>query len=60
MDEFLTAIALVFVIEGILPFCSPSSLRKASLLIAGIDERKLRFSGLLSMLFGLFLLYLVR
>lgn len=58
--EFLTALALVFVIEGIMPFCNPGGLRRMFLLVAGMDDEKLRFLGLGSMLLGLFLLYLVR
>ncbi len=60
MDEFLTAIALVFVIEGIIPFCHPSGLRRMSMAIVGIGDGQLRFAGLVSMVFGLLLLYLVR
>jgi uncharacterized protein len=58
--DFLTAVALVFVIEGIMPFCNPAGLRKMFILISGMDDSKLRFIGLTSMVFGLLLLYLVR
>jgi len=59
-SEFLTAIALVFIIEGIMPFCNPAGLRKMFILVAGMEDKKLRFIGLTSMLSGLVLLYLVR
>lgn len=58
--DFLTALALVFVIEGIMPFCNPPGLRKMFILISGMDDSKLRFIGLTSMVSGLLLLYLVR
>ena len=59
-SEFLTAIALVFIIEGIMPFCNPAGLRKMFIIVASMEDKKLRFIGLTSMLFGLVLLYLVR
>ena len=59
-SDFLTAIALVFVIEGIMPFCNPEGMRKMFIIVAGMDDKKLRFIGLTSMLSGLVLLYLVR
>ena len=59
-SDFLTAIALVFVIEGIMPFCNPEGMRKMFILVAGMEDKKLRFIGLTSMLSGLVLLYLVR
>lgn len=59
-SDFLTAIALVFIIEGIMPFCNPAGLRKMFILVAGMEDIKLRFIGLTSMMAGLVLLYLVR
>jgi len=59
-SEFLTAIALVFIIEGIMPFCNPAGLRKMFILVASMEDKKLRLMGLTSMLSGLILLYLVR
>ncbi|MBF2760321.1 MAG: DUF2065 domain-containing protein [Ectothiorhodospiraceae bacterium AqS1] len=59
-NELLTALALLLVIEGIMPFLSPRSLR---LVIQGIDrmsDRMLRRMGFVLMLFGCLLLYLVR
>jgi len=43
-----------------MPFCNPAGLRKMFILVAGMDDAKLRFIGLSSMLSGLLLLYLVR
>jgi len=53
------ALALLFVIEGVWPFLSPGGLRKALLSVAAQDDRSLRTTGLISMLAGLALLYLV-
>ena len=53
------AMALVFIIEGMLPFVSPASWREAIVRIAQLEDRTLRQFGLGSMAFGLFLLYLV-
>ncbi len=59
-QELLVAIALVLVIEGILPFLSPNGMRRAWLSMAAMDNRSLRITGLLSMAIGVLLLYLVR
>ncbi|HIP53130.1 MAG TPA: DUF2065 domain-containing protein [Chromatiales bacterium] len=53
------AFALLMVIEGIWPFLSPHSMRKAMEMLAQQNDRSLRISGLSSMLLGLLLLYLV-
>jgi hypothetical protein len=56
--ELLVAMALLFVIEGILPFLAPGMMRRILLEVARTDNRSLRLSGLFSMLIGLALLYL--
>ena len=53
------AIALVFIIEGMLPFISPNRWRHMLALVAQMDDRVIRNIGLGSMLFGVILLYLV-
>ncbi len=58
--DLLTALALVLVIEGIMPFMNPAGLRKMVVLVAKMNDTTLRFIGLTSMLSGLLLLYLVR
>lgn len=58
--EILTAIALVLVIEGVLPFMNPQGMRKMIVLVAQMDDATLRAVGLTSMLCGVLLLYLVR
>lgn len=56
---FPVAVALVFVIEGLLPFLSPSRWRGMLSTVVGLDDATIRRFGLGSMLLGLFLLYLV-
>lgn len=53
------AIALMLVIEGILPFVNPEAMRRVMLQMIHLDDRSLRFAGLTSMLLGLALLYLL-
>ncbi|GAB5415134.1 MAG: DUF2065 domain-containing protein [Congregibacter sp.] len=53
------AMALVFVIEGMLPFISPQRWRTMIASIAGLDDASIRRFGLGSMLLGIALLYLV-
>ena len=53
------ALALVFVIEGVLPFVSPPRWRAMMMSVARLDDSSLRRFGLVSMVFGVFLLYLV-
>lgn len=59
-DDLLVAIALVLVLEGILPFLNPQGLRKKLLTVSQMDDRTLRWIGLASMTVGVGLLYLVR
>jgi len=53
------AVALVLVIEGLLPFVSPGRWRNMLAAVQHLDERTIRLFGLGSMLTGLVLLYLV-
>lgn len=50
----------MLVIEGILPFLSPASMRQAFAALAQMDDRSLRLSGLVSMALGVILLYVMR
>ncbi len=59
-DDLLAALALMLVIEGMLPFLSPAGLRRSLQTLVELDDRSLRLVGLVSMLAGLALLYLVR
>jgi uncharacterized protein YjeT (DUF2065 family) len=59
-SDLLAALALVLVIEGIVPFVSPGSLRNMLVTVAQMDDRLLRTTGLVSMVCGVVLLYVVR
>ena len=58
--EILIALALILVIEGIMPFMNPAGLRKMMLMATQVDDNTLRVIGLVSMVSGLVLLYLVQ
>jgi uncharacterized protein YjeT (DUF2065 family) len=59
-DDLLAALALVLIIEGMVPFINPSSLRRMLVTISQLDDRTIRVTGLASMVCGVVLLYLVR
>ncbi len=58
-NELWVALALLLVLEGIVPFLSPDALRRMLQVMASMDDRKMRTAGLISMLAGVGLLYLV-
>ncbi|MEE4143892.1 MAG: DUF2065 domain-containing protein [Halieaceae bacterium] len=53
------AIALVFIIEGMLPFISPDRWRRLLAMADQMEDRVIRNIGLGSMVFGVIILYLV-
>ena len=55
-DLLLAACALVLVIEGLLPFFSPSSWRRLFEQATRLSDGQIRFFGLSSMLVGLVML----
>lgn len=59
VQDVLVAVALVLVIEGIWPFLNPEGFRRVLLHMASEDKRALRLAGLVSMVCGVGLLYLV-
>ncbi|MEO5342707.1 MAG: DUF2065 domain-containing protein [Gammaproteobacteria bacterium SHHR-1] len=59
-NDLLAALALVLVIEGLMPFLSPRRMRETLQLVTQMDDRNLRLLGLGSMVSGVLLLYLVR
>lgn len=58
--DLLSAVALVLVLEGILPFVIPDAWRRAMQQAASLDNRVLRVIGATSMIAGVLLLYIVR
>jgi len=59
-NDLLAAFALVLVLEGILPFASPGTVRKIWENISTMPDRMLRIFGLVSMIVGVLLLTLIR
>ena len=59
-NDLLAALALVLVIEGMVPFLNPKSLRRMVAMVSQLDDRTLRLTGLVSMIIGVLLLTLVR
>lgn len=58
--EILTALALVLVIEGMLPFVSPQKYRQVVMEITRLSDNRIRNVGLAVMIAGLLLLFFVR
>jgi len=58
--EILTALALVFVLEGMLPFISPAKYRQMVAEITRLSDSNIRNIGLVVMIAGLLLLFFVR
>jgi uncharacterized protein len=59
-QDLLAAIALMLVLEGMLPFLYPMAWRRMLLQVIHMTDGALRIMGLGGMLLGLLLLYLVR
>jgi uncharacterized protein len=58
--DLFAALAIVCIIEGIMPFINPSAMKRLLARMASVEEREMRIAGLLSMLAGLAILYMVR
>ncbi len=59
-DDLVRAIALVLVIEGMLPFLSPDGWRQAMIQAGRLSDKTLRIIGLVSMIVGVLVLYMTR
>lgn len=59
-QDFLSALALVLVIEGIMPFLSPDRFKETLLSVTGMKSSHLRLVGGASMVAGLLFLTLIR
>ena len=59
-SDILAALALVFILEGLMPFINPETSRRIFLMATQMNNQALRFLGLMSILFGLVLLYFAR
>ena len=56
----LMALALMLVVEGLLPFLAPKVWRETFLRLMQLSDGQIRFFGLTSMIIGLLLLLLSR
>ncbi len=54
------AFALYLVLEGILPFLNPGAAKRLMAKLAQTESKQLRWGGLISMVVGLALLWMVR
>jgi uncharacterized protein YjeT (DUF2065 family) len=59
-SDLLAALAIVCIIEGVMPFINPPGMKRLLAKLAALEERELRLGGLFSMLIGLAILFLVR
>jgi uncharacterized protein YjeT (DUF2065 family) len=57
-DVLVAAIALMLVIEGILPFTAPKIWRETFRTLTEMSDGQIRFAGLVSMMIGLVILFL--
>ncbi|HEU4627680.1 MAG TPA: DUF2065 domain-containing protein [Steroidobacteraceae bacterium] len=60
LSDLLAALALFFVLEGIVPFLNPNGMKRALEKLITLGDRELRIAGLGSMLVGVAILFIVR
>ncbi len=58
-SDLLTALALVLIIEGLLPGLAPSTWMKVMRDAAKLGPQRIRVAGIISMLSGALLLYIL-
>jgi len=59
-SDLLAAVAILLVLEGLLPFINPDATRRVFARLAAVSHSELRVAGGISLVAGLVLLYLVR
>jgi len=59
-NDLLVAIALVLVVEGIIPFLAPEKFRQAMIRLVQMPDQVLRVVGLASMTIGIIILYILK
>jgi len=57
MNDFWVALCLMMVFEGMMPFLYPNRFRKMVVVMAQMDDNRLRLVGLISMILGVVSLY---
>lgn len=59
-QSLMAGLALMLIMEGIIPFLYPSRWRKLVVQLALVSNQTLRWTGMASMLLGVLLLYWIR
>ena len=59
-ENLLSAVALMLVLEGLLPFVSPTGFREAMRTMLEMNDSQIRFASLTAMVGGVLLLYFVK
>lgn len=59
-SDLLAALAILLVLEGLLPFGNPGATKRVFGQLSQMGERELRVAGLVSIVTGLLVLFLVR
>jgi hypothetical protein len=59
-NDLLSALALMLVLEGLLPFLSPRGFREKMLAMLEMSDSTIRYTSLTAMLAGVLLLYMVK
>lgn len=57
-NDLVNALALVLILEGLLPFASPTRLRQTYVQLVNLPDKTLRTIGLTSVIAGILLLFL--
>ncbi len=59
-SDLLAAVAILLVLEGLLPFINPAGTRRVFQQMSQMMDRELRVAGFIAMAAGLVLLFIVR
>lgn len=59
-SDLLAALAILLVLEGVLPFINPGGTRRMFQQLSQMMDRELRVAGFIAMAIGLVLLFVVR
>jgi uncharacterized protein YjeT (DUF2065 family) len=58
--DFVAALAILLVLEGLLPFLNPGGAKRVFAKLANLADSELRIAGTVSVCIGLLVLFLVR
>jgi uncharacterized protein YjeT (DUF2065 family) len=58
--DLFAALAIVCIIEGVMPFINPSGVKRLLSRIASSEDRDMRIAGVILMAVGLTILFVVR